>query len=104
VPLAALCIAGETAMFRDAAELAGWQGFAARLLAAHLWIGLAEGALTLALVSALACLAQPNSWRPALAAGLAAALLAACVPLSSDLPDGYEAAAQQAGMSHLLSE
>ena len=104
VPLAALCIVGETALFRSGAELAGWQDFATRMVAAHLVIGLAEGGLTLVLVIALSRLAKPVAWRPALAAIAAAVLLAALVPLSSSLPDGYEAAAQKSGVSHLLAE
>lgn len=104
VPLAALCIVGQTALFRSGAELAGWQDFAVRMIGTHLVIGLAEGALTFVLVTALARLAKPVAWRPALAAMAAALLLAALVPLSSSLPDGYEAAAQKSGLGHLLDE
>jgi cobalt/nickel transport system permease protein len=104
VPLAALCIAGQTALLRDAAELAGWRDFATRLVAVHLAIGFAEGALTLVLVAALAWLAQISAWRPALVATAAAAVLAVAAPLSSRLPDGYESAAERAGMSHLLGD
>jgi cobalt/nickel transport system permease protein len=104
VPLAAVCIVGETALFRDAAAMADWSQFAAQMITVHLGIGLAEGGLTLLLVAALAAAGQANTWRPAIAATAAAGILATCVPLSSSLPDGYEAAAQDAGLSHLLSE
>ena len=63
VPLAALLIIGQTALFRSEAELVGWQEFAAGMLATHLWIGLAEGGLTLAAAAAIAWLGQ-TSWKP----------------------------------------
>ena len=98
VPLAAALIAGETSLFRNSTELIGWQAFAAQLIATHLWIGLLEGGLTLTAVWSLALVLRPNGqmvWRPALAVALLAAVLALCTPLSSELPDGYEAAAQR---------
>jgi cobalt/nickel transport system permease protein len=108
VPLAALLIVGETALFRPATELAAWTGFAVRMVGTHLWIGVAEGALTLALLAALAWLGSrvdQSAWRPAavsFAVGLALATLV--VPWSSPLPDGYEAAAEQAGVGQILAE
>jgi cobalt/nickel transport system permease protein len=105
VPLAALLIVGETALFRSNADLAGWQTFAAWMIGTHLWIGLAEGGLTLALVVALDRASQPDSaasWRSATIAAMAAALLALASPFSSALPDGYEASAQAAGLDELL--
>jgi hypothetical protein len=79
------------------------------MLTTHLWIGVLEGALTAALVAALAWKALPgenqSAASPRLAYALAAALLAmAVLPLSSKLPDGYEAAARSSGMTWLLSE
>ena len=109
VVLAAGLITLETAAFRPLGELAGWSRFAAGMLTTHLWIGVLEGALTAALVAALAWKALPvanqGAASPRLAYALAAALLAmALVPLSSELPDGYEAAAESSGMAWLLSE
>ncbi len=128
VPLAALLIVGQTALFRSSTELVGWQEFAARMLATHLWIGLAEGGLTLAAVAALAWIGTPQRAFPTahgtpqrafptapgtpqrafLPSGaclaLALAIAAIAFPWSSRLPDGYEAAAQKAGLSAWLSE
>jgi cobalt/nickel transport system permease protein len=105
VVLAAGLIVVETAAFRPGSELAGWSRFAAAMLAAHLWIGLLEGVLTAALVAAFAWLSSPVATRPRLAYVVAAILtVAALLPLSSELPDGYEAAAQTSGMQWLLGE
>jgi cobalt/nickel transport system permease protein len=104
VLLAALLIVGETALFRTAGELAGWQDFAIRMLMTHVWVGFLEGGLTLAAVAAIAWLGQA-SWKSALAttiAGLALAIVA--LPWSSVLPDGYEAAASSAGLEAWLAE
>src|SRR5437762_5868447 len=43
VVLAAVLIAGETAMFRPASELAAWSAFAVRMIGYHVWIGVIEG-------------------------------------------------------------
>ncbi len=107
VPLAAILIVGETALFRSVGELAGWEEFAARMVGTHLWIGLAEGGLTLAMLAALAWLSQSSpapSWKPAISAAVAAMVLALATPFSSAWPDGYEATAQAAGLHQLLDE
>ena len=103
VSLAAVLIVGQTALFRSGAELAGWQEFAARMIATHAWIGLAEGGLTLALVAAIASFAR-TSWKPSVASSLAALAIASFVfPWSSALPDGYEAAAEASGLGAWLA-
>jgi cobalt/nickel transport system permease protein len=109
VVLAAVLIVAQTAAFRPLSELAGWLDFAARMLGTHLWIGVLEGVLTAAIVAALAWITSPEEGRvcirPRLAyVAVAILLVAALVPLSSELPDGYEAAAQSSGMSWLLGE
>lgn len=107
VPLAALLIVGETALFRSGSELAGWQTFAAWMIGTHLWIGLAEGGLTVATLAAFAWLSHSSpatSWKPALVAAAAALVLALATPFSSAWPDGYEASAQASGLYKLLDE
>ena len=109
VVLAAGLIVVETTAFRPLGELGGWSRFAAAMLGTHLWIGIFEGVLTAALVAAFALFTSPVAGRVAIRPQLAyvvAALLAiaALVPLSSELPDGYEAAAQTSGMQWLLGE
>ena len=108
VPLAAGLILVETALFRSTAELAGWMNFAIQMLTTHLWIGLAEGAVTGALLLVVQQLAQRStsrSWQPAVVSLAAALLLTAVVfPWASNLPDGYEAAAEQNGLASWLSE
>jgi cobalt/nickel transport system permease protein len=107
VLLAAGLIVIETALFRSATELSGWASFAALMLGTYAWIGISEGAMTAALVAALLPIAAPSesrvAWRPALV-GIAAMLAIAAIvlPISSSLPDGYEAAAQASGMGWLL--
>jgi cobalt/nickel transport system permease protein len=107
VPLAAVLIVAEMALFRPAAELSGWTSFVATMLGTHAWIGVLEGGLTVVLVGALTPLAsrvsQRPAWKPALV-GIAAGLLllAFLLPVSSALPDGYEAAAQASGMGWLI--
>jgi ABC-type Co2+ transport system, permease component len=104
VPLAALAIVGETALFRSGAELIGWQAFAARMIGTHVWIGVVEGGLTWAAVASIAWLGQ-TSWKPAVVSATAAATLATIAfPWSSSLPDGYEAAAQASGLGAWLAE
>lgn len=109
VVVAAGLIVVETAALRPASELGGWTQFAVTMLGTHLWIGVLEGVLTAGLVAALAWMTAPSSVpgaiRPRLvyvAAGIL--LVVALVPLSSELPDGYEAAARSSGMEWLLGE
>jgi cobalt/nickel transport system permease protein len=109
VPLAAMLIVGQTALFRSPAELTGWGDFAVRMIGTHLWIGLAEGGLTVLLVAAVARLASPASegqtnWRPVWISLAAAVLLGVLSACSSSLPDGYEVAAERSGMAWLLAE
>jgi cobalt/nickel transport system permease protein len=109
VVLAAGLIALQTAAFRPLAELEGWSRFAAAMLATHLWIGVLEAMLTGAILAALAGRLSPaanqSMSQPRLAFVVVAVLLAAVLaPLSSALPDGYEAAAESSGMAWLLME
>jgi cobalt/nickel transport system permease protein len=105
VPLAALLIVGQTALFRASTELVGWPEFAYHMLTTHFWIGLAEGGLTLSAVGAIAWLGAPQRALAARAACLAlVAFAVAAFPWSSSLPDGYESAAQAAGLSAWLTE
>jgi cobalt/nickel transport system permease protein len=109
VLLAALLIVVETAAFRPAGELAGWTSFAALMLGTHAWIGVLEGTMTAALVAALAPIALQVRLHPvhryAIAGAAVALVLAAfALPISSALPDGYEAAAQASGMNWLLGQ
>jgi ABC-type Co2+ transport system permease subunit len=104
IPLAAGLIVIETAAFRDAAQLAGWASFAATMLGTHLLGGVLEGLFSAGIV--LVAFQQPAAIRrPAfVAAACAAALLVAlALPVSSALPDGYEAAAESSGMGWLLA-
>jgi cobalt/nickel transport system permease protein len=103
VVLAAALIVGETALLRPAGELNGWTAFAARMIGVHFWIGLFEAAATLAALSLAASFGRPYAARP-IVLGIASLVLlaAAFLPISSALPDGYEAAAQASGLSWLL--
>ena len=78
------------------------------MLGTHAWIGVLEGGADRWLVAPyrrwrdVYCSDPP--WRPALIGIAAGLLLAALVlPISSSLPDGYEAAAQASGMAWLLA-
>jgi cobalt/nickel transport system permease protein len=104
VVLAALLIVVETALFRSTGQLANWSEFAARMLTAHLAIACLEATISLAVLYAASAIRQPVArLRPALIAVVGAALLAvACLPLSSKLPDGFEAAAESSHMTWLL--
>jgi len=106
VPIAAMLIVAETALFRPAAELGGWANFAALMMGTHVWIGGMEGLLTGAVIAAVSKVASRErgfAWRAGLAWVTAGLLLAAAmVPFSSALPDGYEAAAQNSGVAHVL--
>ena len=104
--LAAALIPLETILFRSAGDLAGWSDFATRMFLSHLAAGAAEGAITLVLLLALS--PAPGSvtrsfWRKSLVpATFCLALLAALVICRSELPDGYEAAAEKSGLTWLL--
>jgi cobalt/nickel transport system permease protein len=109
VPLAAALIVLETSIFRSNTQLTGWSGFATAMIVTHLWIGLLEGVVTVALVAALSRLTAHATFgikpRPAIYCLLAAMLLTvAGWQWSSSLPDGYESAAINSGQQHLLSE
>jgi cobalt/nickel transport system permease protein len=98
VLVGAALIVGETTLFRSAGEMAGWTTFAAAMFWTHAWIGVLEGMATTALVAAISPIAPrcnlERSWRVALLGGGAALAIAALLlPISSGLPDGYEAAA-----------
>lgn len=105
VVLAALLIVGETAFFRPASALSGWSVFARQMLTTHLWIGALEAVVSVVSVYALDAMARRHvTVRPALVGIAAGVLLLAALlaPISSELPDGYEAAAESSGMSWLL--
>ncbi|MBC7852976.1 MAG: energy-coupling factor ABC transporter permease [Pirellulaceae bacterium] len=108
VILAALLIPLETALFRSASELAGWSDFAGRMVLSHLAAGAIEGALTLALLLALSpakasAVGNRISRQHSLLRGaFCLALFAALVACRTELPDGYEAAAQRSGWAWLL--
>ncbi|MCE9528805.1 MAG: energy-coupling factor ABC transporter permease [Planctomycetales bacterium] len=108
VVLAALLIPLETALFRSAGELAGWSDFASRMLLSHLAAGAVEGMLTLALLLALAPTKVHGAgtratWQTTLLrSAFCLALIAGLFACSTELPDGYEAAAESSGLSWLL--
>ncbi len=104
VVLAAALIVVETAMFRPASELMAWSAFAARMLSYHLWIGSLEGVATAAIISFALATVHQKLPTTRLALGLAAAVVFAALvlPISSPLPDGYEAAAEASDMEWLL--
>lgn len=83
--------------------------FAGQMLFSHSWIGLVEGFATVALVALLAGASVReglpcSTTKVAATAAAAVLLIAVAVPLSSSLPDGYEAAAQSTGWAQVLSE
>ncbi|MFN0016834.1 MAG: energy-coupling factor ABC transporter permease [Pirellulaceae bacterium] len=108
VVLAALLIPLETALFRSAGELAGWSDFASRMLLSHLAAGGVEGVLTLALLLALSPVTSPVAgtriaWQTGLLrSAFCLALIAGLIACSTELPDGYEAAAESSGLAWLL--
>lgn len=103
---AAAVIVGQVAIGRG--DLSNISTFASQMLAIHIVIGLLEAGLTVAIVAAIHAARRDRialAWRPALATAIVGlALMLAAGALSSDLPDGYEASAQNTGMSHLLAE
>jgi cobalt/nickel transport system permease protein len=108
VPLAALLIVVQTALFRSSLELPGWSDFAVRMIGAHLLVGLAEGGLTVILLAMIAGLkatpVQQANWRPTWVSLCLAALLGVASFWSSPLPDTYESSAQQAQMGWMLED
>ena len=108
VVLAALLIPLETALFRSGSELAGWSDFAGRMLLSHLAAGAIEGALTLALLLAFSPAKASAAgsrfwWQTSLLRGaFCLAVFATLVNCRTELPDGYEAAAQSSGLAWLL--
>ena len=108
IPLAAILIVGQTALFRSPAELYGWADFSARMIGSHLLVGLGEGGLTLVLGALWALSSQKTrgepSWRPAWAGLCLAALLGLASAWSSPLPDAFEASAEQGQVAWILAE
>jgi hypothetical protein len=109
VVLAAGLIVVEIALGRTGESIANLSGFAERMMAYHLWIGCGEAILTVGVLWAVGVRVPSDaSGRPrrrALAAVTVALLAAlAMIPLASELPDGYESAAQRSQMDWLLAE
>jgi cobalt/nickel transport system permease protein len=108
VPIAALLIALQTALFRSSGELAGWSEFAVRMIGVHLLVGIAEGGLTVVLLAAIAgwkaTPALQSNWRPAVVSLCLAGLLGVASFWSSPLPDTYESSAEQSRMGWLLGD
>jgi cobalt/nickel transport system permease protein len=104
VVLGAGLVVAETAAFRSSSELTSWSPFATSMAVNHAWIGLLEGVATAAAVTAAQTSALPVRLGKRLTLGLAAAAILAALafPISSTLPDGYEAAAQASGLAWLL--
>jgi cobalt/nickel transport system permease protein len=106
VPLAALLIVGQTALFRSTAELAAWGDFAVWMVGTHLVVGLAEGGLTVVFLAAIWGGNERHvgllTRRPLAATVALAVLLGVASIWSSQLPDGYEASAQWANVGWLL--
>ncbi|MEQ8790187.1 MAG: energy-coupling factor ABC transporter permease [Pirellulaceae bacterium] len=101
----ALLVVAETAM-AGGGDLGR---FAGQMMVSHSWIGLIEGAATVALVLAVSRSlrrldAQPSNARLAGAALSAALLIVVALPLASNLPDGYEAAAESTGWGRILAD
>jgi cobalt/nickel transport system permease protein len=105
VPLAAALIVIETAAFRPLAELTGWAQFAALMLGTHVGVGVLEGALTAGLLAAFSTrsVLRPLPRRAVFGFTVAMLIAAFVLPISSSLPDGYEAAAQASGLAWLLA-
>jgi cobalt/nickel transport system permease protein len=101
IVLAAALIVVEVALFRTGGELTGWTAFAQQMLSVHLLIAVGEGAATGLVAVTLAWLASPAkslTLRPAFVTAALAILTALAIPFSSELPDGYEYAAERSGL------
>jgi cobalt/nickel transport system permease protein len=103
VLLAAALIVLEVAVGRTHGEHS-IAAFASQMFQSHLVIGLAEGLLTAGVIFAASRLPVTQRWHVTVAGVAAALLLVALVPLSSPLPDGYEASAARSGWNALLVE
>jgi cobalt/nickel transport system permease protein len=105
VVLAAVLIVAEAAAFRPASDLTAWTDFAARMIGYHVWISAMEGLATAAIVSRTSAVIVRKPTYSRIAIGLAAAIVLAVIllPVSSSLPDGYEAAAKASGVEWLLT-
>ena len=106
IVLAAMLLVLEVALFRG--KRSELSSFAGELLQAHVVIGLAEGALTAAIVygflrAGVGSTATP-AWKMTTALGVAALFAVVAASWGSDLPDGYEAAAERSQWSALLGD
>jgi hypothetical protein len=75
------------------------------MLSIHLLVALGEGGATALLAGAIVWLSSPvraSHLRPAFVAAALAILTTLAIPFSSELPDGYEYAAEQGGQGQLL--
>jgi cobalt/nickel transport system permease protein len=112
IAIAVALIAGQVALGRSGGALAGWSDFTLSMIGTHLLVLPLEAALTLALVwlwrSAerhVAERSRVSQWSLSAGAVLLALLLAGSAwALSSELPDGYESAAEATAMAHLLTD
>jgi cobalt/nickel transport system permease protein len=108
VVLAATLIVVETAAFRAASELTAWPQFATTMIALHLLVGFVEALGTFFLLSAVAARAERLpvrlKWAPVLGVGLLLVVAGLWMGATSELPDGYEKAADVSGLARLLSE
>jgi len=106
VVLAAALIVAETALFRSAGAETGWLDFASRMIGYHVLIGCLEALATWSILQLAQAPIVAKRWQasPQFGLGIAAALVAAAMlmPISTSLPDGYEAAAEDSGMNSLL--
>lgn len=106
---ASVAVVIEVALFRSASELTGWTTFAWQMLIVHLPIAAGEAAATAALVASLGYGSRVNRRRALLRPALLASAGAVCLGLfaaaySSDLPDGYQYAAQKSGLAEQIGE
>lgn len=106
VVLAVLLIAGEVGLGRSVSELSNWSSFVSAMLINHLPLLALEGALTLALVALWRQgekVDLRSTWRiPAMAAAAALMIAVFAAAASSELPDGYESAAESSQMQWLM--
>jgi cobalt/nickel transport system permease protein len=105
--LAAMLIPLEVAIGRNAAELSHWQRFFSAMLSFHLLAAGLEAACTMAAIQLVQQLERAKVPSLQLNGGiiaLAFLLAGGSIFISSQLPDGYEAAAEVAMQSLLQSE